>query len=64
MRDTWAWMQTASPDELGTRRHSLDYPTSAEDFADVSEATRAIRQARDMLDSARTILDTGELTNF
>jgi hypothetical protein len=44
------------------RRHELDYPSSDEDFADAVEASRGIERSTGIVDSARKILDTGQLT--
>lgn len=51
-------------DRLRRRRNELDYPTSAEDFADSGEATRAITTATNLVDSAAQILERGVLTTF
>jgi hypothetical protein len=49
---------------LRRRRNELDYPTSAEDFADDVEARRAVQDATTIVDSAAQILDRGILTTF
>lgn len=49
---------------LRRRRNELDYPASAEDFADAAETQRALASARGIVESAQQILDQGILTTF
>lgn len=49
---------------LRRRRKELDYPSGPEDFAEASEARRAIDRATKIVDAAEKILDQGMLTTF
>ncbi|MGL5929792.1 MAG: HEPN domain-containing protein [Dermatophilaceae bacterium] len=49
---------------LRRRRNELDYPSSAEDFADTGEARRAIEAATTIVDNALELLERGVLTTF
>ncbi|MGB5937737.1 MAG: HEPN domain-containing protein [Ornithinimicrobium sp.] len=49
-------------DRLRRRRNDLDYPTTAEDFADNNEAHRAIETATKLVDNAEQIFERGVLT--
>lgn len=49
---------------LRRRRNELEYPTSPDDFSDVQEATKALRDAGDICAYARRLLDAGALTRF
>jgi len=49
---------------LRRRRNELDYPASADDFADEQEAQQAIDRAAGVVDSAAKILEQGILTVY
>ena len=49
---------------LRRRRNELDYPSSADDFADQTEAQKAIGYAREIVDNAARILEQGILTVY
>jgi len=49
---------------LRRRRNELDYPTSADDFADEREAEKAIEHASQIVDNAAKILEQGILTIY
>lgn len=54
----------SSYDRLRRRRHELDYPLSAEDFADATEAATAIATAATIIENAQKILDQGVLVPY
>lgn len=49
---------------LRRRRNELDYPSSADDFADATEASKAIEYASEIVDNAVKILEQGILTVY
>lgn len=49
---------------LRRRRNELDYPASADDFTNQDEATKALGRAKDIVQSARRLLEEGVLTVF
>lgn len=49
---------------LRRRRNELDYPVSGEDFADVTETERAIKDVSEIVESAAEILEQGMLTVY
>lgn len=50
--------------KLRRRRNELDYPVGADDFADSTESTKALEDARAIVNKAQTLLDQGILTVF
>lgn len=49
---------------LRRRRNELDYPSSADDFADTQEARQAIDRAAEIVDNAAKVLKQGILTVY
>lgn len=49
---------------LRRRRNELDYPASADDFADEKEARQAIQRAADVVDNAAKVIEQRILTVY